>query len=151
MTRFRTLVGLGAAWLSALPAAAQDASSGDAEGMDDTAVLALTLDGLAPVDGACRLTFVARNGLAADVASLVVEAVAFGPEGSVERIALFDFGALPVDRLRVRQFDLPGTPCEAVGSMLVNGVQTCQGEGLDAEQCAPVISVSSRAEVELLG
>ncbi|MEM9248389.1 MAG: hypothetical protein AAGB05_06785 [Pseudomonadota bacterium] len=146
MTRSRILLGFGFAWLCAMPALAQDQSTDKSD-----AALALTLDGIAQTEAACRLTFVARNGLAADVASLVVEAVAFSPDGGVERIALFDFSALPVDRLRVRQFDLPGTACAAVGSMLVNGVQRCEGDGLDPDACAAAITVSSRADVELLG
>ena len=151
MIRLTEFAGLGVALLAWLPVSAQDAASDSIGSAEGTAVLSLTLDGLSSVDGACRVTFVARNGLTADVASLVVEAVAFGSEGAVARIALFDFGALPVDRSRVRQFDLPGTACEAVGIMLVNGVQSCQGEGLDADRCASAISVSSRADVELLG
>lgn len=149
MTRLTAIPALVALHLAAVPVAAQTSNAQAAEA--GPATLSIALDSLAPVDGACRLTFVARNGLAADISALVIEAVAFGADGGVERIALFDFGTLPVDRLRVRQFDLPGLSCDAVGSVLVNGVQGCVGEGLDAAHCAAAITVSSRAGVELLG
>ena len=136
------------------PAAAQDAAP---EG--DAGALALELDGLLQVEGACRLTFQARNGLGAGIGALVIEAVALGGGGGVERIALFDFRDLPADRLRVRQFDLPDMDCGAVGAVLVNGVQACEaaegGAGaapaLDPAACARALSVSSRTDVELLG
>lgn len=107
--------------------------------------ISVELNALDPVEGACRLVFVARNGLEADVASLILEAVAFDPEGGVARISLFDFGELPAGRIRVRQFDLPKLSCDGVGSLLINGVQTCEG----VEDCP--LAVSSRTEVELLG
>jgi hypothetical protein len=108
----------------------------------ETPALSLTLDDLTQVDAACRLTFVARNELAAAADPLVVEAVAFDTGGGVARIALFDFGALPAGRTRVRQFDLSETACVDVGSMLINGVQRCVGP----EGCAEALTVASRAE-----
>ncbi|MEM8848826.1 MAG: hypothetical protein AAGE03_02210 [Pseudomonadota bacterium] len=122
------------------PAVAQQAGTDDAA--SGAPSLAITLDSLAQVDGACRLTFVARNGLAADAEALVVEAVAFNADGGVARIALFDFGGLPADRTRVRQFDLGEMACDAVGAVLVNGVQSCEGPA----DCAQALSVSSRAD-----
>ena len=118
------------------PAAAQEGA----------AALAIALDGLAQAGEACRLTFVARNGLDGGVDPLVLEGVAFDREGGVARISLFDFGALPAGRTRVRQFDLADTDCAAVGGLLINGVQRCEG----VEGCADALAVSSRADVELL-
>ncbi|PJI84279.1 hypothetical protein BC777_3820 [Yoonia maricola] len=108
--------------------------------------LSLQLDSLAQVETACRLTFVARNGFGSDLAALVVEAVAFDAEGGIAQISLLDLGALPSGSLRVRQFDLAGTACDGIGSVLINGVQRCEG----ADSCDSALSVSSRAGVELM-
>ncbi len=122
----------------ASPALAQDA---------EEPKLTIELNALNQTEGACRLLFVARNGLAADVTSLVLEAVAFDASGSVNRIALFDFSSLPTGTPRVRQFDLPDLACSDIGSLLVNGVQSCEGPA----DCSAALSVSSRTDVELLG
>lgn len=59
--------------------------------------LDLTLAGAEPVAGAngpaCRLSFLAENGLGADLVALVLEAVIFTRDGSVERLLLLDFRA----------------------------------------------------------
>jgi len=124
--------------LLASPAMAQDAVP---------AALSIELNALDQIEGACRLVFVARNGLAVDVGGLVIEAVAFDTSGGVARIALFDFGQLPMGVPRVRQFDLPQMACDSIGSLLVNGVQSCEGPA----ECAASLTVSSRTKVELLG
>lgn len=109
--------------------------------------VAIELNALNPVEAACRLVFVAQNGLQADISGFVIEAVAFDAEGSVARIALFDFADLPAGIPRVRQFDLPDTACDSIASILVNGVQSCEGPA----DCAASLAVSSRTNVELLG
>lgn len=116
-------------------------------GTNSDGPLSLTLDAASQVEGACRLTFVARNQADTDIGSLVIEAVAFDADGGVARIALFDFGALPARVPRVRQFDLPDMRCDKIESVLVNGVQTCEG----GAACDTPPLVSSRADVELLG
>lgn len=126
--------------LLATPATAQDVTPAPA--------ISVELNALDAVDGACRLVFVARNGLEADVSSLILEAVAFDADGGVAQISLFDFADLPAGLPRVRQFDLPGLSCNAIGSLLVNGVQSCDAGGAD---CAGSLTVSSRTDVELLG
>ncbi|WP_371156434.1 hypothetical protein [Jannaschia sp. 2305UL9-9] len=130
--------------LTALPftASAQDGSDG---GTDPS--LSISLDSLTQIEGTCRLTFVAENGTGSDIGQLVLEAVAFGSDGGVARLSLFDFRELPAGVPRVRQFDLPQMACGDVGSMLVNGVQTCEGTA----DCADALTVSSRADIELLG
>lgn len=110
--------------------------------------LTVQLNALDQTDASCRVVFTARNGLDTDITSLVLEVVAFDTDGAVGRIALFDFADLPADVPRVRQFDLPDLGCSKIGSLLVNGVQSCEG----AEGCAAALDVSSRVDdVELLG
>lgn len=95
--------------------------------------LSVELNTLTQLEGACRLTFYAGNTLGSDIDALSLEAVIFTTEGEVERLTLFDLGTLPEGRPRVRQFDLPGLPCDEVGQVLVNGLAACEGEGLRPE------------------
>jgi hypothetical protein len=111
------------------------------------AAIALELNRVDQIEGACRLTFMATNALGADVEALTVETVLIDAEGVVERLTLFEFGALPAGTPRVRQFDLPDLECGVLGRVLVNGVAECTG----AEDCAERMVLSSRVDIELIG
>lgn len=132
------LSAIAAALLAAGPTFAQDASSGR---------LSLELNRLDALDGACRLTFMAENGLAADLDALSLETVLIDTEGRVERLTLFEFGALPAGVPRVRQFDIPGLACDGLGRVLINGVAECGGDAA----CADALDLSSRTDAELIG
>jgi hypothetical protein len=109
--------------------------------------LSLELNRIDPLDGACRLTFMARNGLGADLAALALETVLIDAEGQVDRLTLFDFGTLPDGIPRVRQFDIPGLSCDRLGRVLINGVAECDG----VDGCADTLELTSRVDVEVIG
>ncbi|GAB5446157.1 MAG: hypothetical protein Gyms2KO_10300 [Gymnodinialimonas sp.] len=135
---------LAIALVAALPlgAAAQEAP----------ASLIVELNRIVPLEGACRLTFMAQNNMDADVDQIVFETVLFTHDGHVERLTLFDMGALPASRPRVREFDMPGLACDDLGRVLFNGVDACTGEGLDSTVCADALTPISRVDgVEVIG
>ncbi|MEM1301464.1 MAG: hypothetical protein AAGH17_02680, partial [Pseudomonadota bacterium] len=103
------------------------AAGADTDEPDTTPTISVELNSVTQLDSACRLTFVAQNTLQDDIESLVLEAVAFGTDGGVALISLYDFQDLPALKLRVRQFDLQGKGCDDVGRILINGVQDCAG------------------------
>ena len=109
--------------------------------------LVLDLNRVDQVEGACRLTFVAQNDLGADLDALSVETVLIDATGRVDRLTLFDFGALPHGVPRVRQFDIPGLACEALARVLINGVAQCSA----GEACTGALRLSSRTNVEVIG
>lgn len=131
----------------AAAAPAQDAAPGEASRPGS---LGLELNALTDEGEACRMTFLATNATGADIEGAVFETVIFDAEGAVERLTLFDFRDLPVGRPRVRQFDLGGLACNDVGRVLINGAQSCAGEGAEAA-CTGGRRLSSRVDVELLG
>ena len=100
---------------------------------------------------ACRLTFVAQNGVGQDIEQAIFETVIFDASGSVLLLSLFDFRELPADTPRVRQFDVPGTACDSLGQVLVNGAHTCSVSDTESDACSAALRVSSRIGVELLG
>ncbi|MFC3612267.1 hypothetical protein ACFORG_00720 [Lutimaribacter marinistellae] len=100
---------------------------------------------------ACRLTFVANNSIGEDIDKAVFETVIFDASGSVMLLSLFDFRDLPAGTPRVRQFDVPGTTCDAIGKVLINGANTCSAGGSDSDACGSLLNVESRIELELLG
>lgn len=118
---------------------------------EDPSRLSVELNALNDVDGACRLTFLARNTMGVGIDKAVFETVIFDTTGGVVKLSLFDFRDLPFDRPRVRQFDLPGLQCENIGQALINGANSCVVDGSESEMCREALSVSSRVDVELIG
>lgn len=143
---------------SLLAAALCLAGMGPAPGLAETsdtdpaARLDLALNTVSATEaGGCRLTFVIRNDLGTTIENLVAEAVLFDAEGRVATMTLFDFGALPEARPRVRQFDLAGPSCDRIGEILVNGIGTCEGAGLAPAACLDGLRLSSDTDIEVTG
>ncbi|WP_146346779.1 hypothetical protein [Falsiphaeobacter marinintestinus] len=113
--------------------------------------LYLELNAVRDVGAACRLTFLARNGTGATIEQAVFETVIFDVSGGVVNLSLFDFRDLPADRMRVREFELSGMPCDTVGQVLINGANSCLVDGAESGTCDQALSLSSRLDVELLG
>ncbi len=114
---------------------------------DPKAGIAMELNRVDPVDQSCRLTFITENQLSADLETLSLEIVLIDTSGQVDRLTLFDFGALPAGTPRVRQFDLTDLSCASIGKVLINGVASC-GPVAD---CASSLSFSTRTGVEVIG
>ena len=116
----------------------------------DTGGIAVDLNRLDPVDNACRLTFVADNGLA-PLTTLALETVLFDQVGRVAALTLFDFADLPQGARRVRQFDVAGIACADVAQVLINGVAVCTGDTTTPTTCAQALRVTGSVDdVEVL-
>jgi hypothetical protein len=135
-----TLLVLGLA-LAAVPAGAQEAPK-------DTPGLTLELNGLQPVEGGCRITFVATNGLPDAVERAAYELAFFDAEGLVSRLAVVDFLELAPGKSKVRQFQFPGTPCPSISRLLLNDATECTGPGLDAGACMAGLRTANRTDIE---
>jgi hypothetical protein len=114
--------------------------------------LVLELNGADPVEGGCRISLLVENATGADIAALSIEAVLFDRAGKVARLLTLDLQEAPQGRPRLRQFDLPGRDCAALGRLLVNAVSTCTGDGLDPAACLRALAPRSRVDgIEVLG
>lgn len=113
--------------------------------------LSIELNAVETVEDACRISFLIQNGHDFDIDQAVFEAVLFNADGRVDRLTLFDFGALPAARPRVRQFVVPGLECAALGRLLINGVETCSGADVEGAACTKDLELRSRTDVEILG
>ncbi|UXX82381.1 hypothetical protein [Roseovarius pelagicus] len=133
----------------AIISAAMHASASDESILG--AAVSLELNAAKTTDDTCTLTFMVINGHADPIEKLVYETVLFDSSGQVDRLALFDFGALPPARPRVRQFSVPGVRCDALGMVLINGANTCESATLDATACEAGLTVSSRTDIEVQG
>jgi hypothetical protein len=108
--------------------------------------LSIELNSLAPVEGTCRLTFVATNRLGEDITHAAYEVVLFNSEGLVERLTVLNFRELPDGETRVRQFDLPDVECDQLGRILVNGGAVC--DGVEAGLCMDSFKATTRTDID---
>lgn len=135
-------------WVAPLLVAAQVATAQEA---DISGRVSVELNASETLEQSCKLTFLITNGLVGAINRIVYEAVLFDPEGQVDRLTLFDFGALPVARPRVRQFVVPEVTCEELDRVIFNGADTCEGDGMAPDICETALLPSSRIGIEVLG
>lgn len=135
----------------ALLAAFYPAPAAQAQDARTSGNLTVEINDLVSSDKGCKLTFVAGNGLAQSLSKIAFEFVLFDEKGLVERMAVLDFRDLPAGKTKVRQFDLSGTKCEALKSLLINDAPVCDGEGVARDACMKVLKTGSKSSVELKG
>lgn len=144
----RHLAVAGVATLLPIAAAAQEEAIAPAAPDPE---LSLSLNAVDTTEGGCLLTFMAQNGFDSDIDQAVFETVLFSADGRVERLLLFDMGTLPAGRPRVRRFEVDGVSCEDLGSVLINGAETCEAGALGPEICIEALSVSSDTAIGIDG
>ncbi len=127
-------------------AAAQDSAPATTPATGGKAIN-LSLNSLDGNGDACRMTFVVRNEMAAEIEDLGVEIAIFRQGGALDRLMRISFGHMLEGKTRVFQFDVAGTPCDAVDRVLVNDVTRCTGGDLTELACIRAMDVSSATSV----
>lgn len=112
--------------------------------------IAIQLNEAATVGDACRLTFVIRNELPETVQALGLDLVMFDKSEGVSGYAAVDFGELPAGKTRVRQYDVAKGNCTEIARVLVNDIWACEIGAGTATDCLPLLSPSSRSEIDLI-
>ena len=131
------------------PVLAQEAAS-DAPTSEpaEATGLSISLNTLETTDNGCKLTFLVENDLPETIESLQAEVALFDSEGIVDRLTMLDFLTLPAGKKRVRQFELPGESCDALGGLLLNDIKVCDAEGVD---CMGALQTGSKAGIPFDG
>lgn len=126
--------------LAVNPAFAQDAAP----------ALALELNGAADTaEGACRLTYVANNGLTSPLEQTSFQMAVFDTSGAVTRLIVLDFGALTMGKTKVVQFDIPGQTCAQISRIVVNDVAQCTTTGGGVvDGCLAALATASRSSIQ---
>jgi hypothetical protein len=120
-----------------------------ADAQPDTGI-GVELNSLQQSESACRLALVFTNRLPVTIDALELEAVLFDHEGRAGQFLILKSRPLIPGKIRVHQYDLDDTSCDDIGSMLVNDVTTCDGEGLDPATCLSKLRPSSREDTDLV-
>jgi hypothetical protein len=124
VTRFATLLAAGSL---AISGAAQAYAQTAAPVASPAASLDVELNGLAPSQKGCMMTFVALNTLPEEITKVSFELAFFNDKNAVDKITVLDFRDLPQGKKRVRQFDMPNVKCESVTRVLINDTPACEG------------------------
>lgn len=109
----------------------------------------LELNRLEPVGADCRVHLVIGNARAEPLRSLKLDLVLFGQDGVIDRRLAVEAGPLRAAKTAVKQFDVAGYGCEELGSVLVNDVLACEGEGGPVPACLEHLKLATRTTVAL--
>lgn len=118
-----------------------------AENHDGPDGVALELNKLEPVDGACRAFLVIRNATPARFETLQLDLVMFDTDGIVAKRLAVDAAPLPAEKTLLKVFDIKGQSCGQIGQILLNGVLACRDSEGQRDDCLKMLSVTSRGEV----
>jgi hypothetical protein len=112
--------------------------------------LSLELNKLEDREGSCRAYLVFDNRTLAGFDSFKLDLVLFGTDGVIIRRMAVEAAPLRPEKKAVKLFDIAGTACAAIGSVLVNDVMSCQGGQGEQPDCIGQLTVASRVSATLM-
>lgn len=118
-------------------------------GAGSAAGVTLELNRLEPLKAGCRMHMVLGNTSGARYSSYRIDLVIFGKDGVVARRTILDASPLRESKTSVHAFDVAALGCEGFGRVLLNDVVECRTAKGPVDDCVSMVSVSSRAGVEL--
>ena len=111
--------------------------------------ITIELNKLEPQGQGCRAYFVVGNKSSTSYQALKLDLVLFRPDGVIGRRFAVELAPLRADKRSVKLFDIEGTPCDQVGSFLINDVMECKSETGPVADCLKDIGVSTLTNVQL--
>lgn len=111
--------------------------------------LSVELNKLEPQERGCRAYVVVTNKSATAYQVLKLDLVLFQTDGVIGRRFAIDLGPLKPDKRTVKLFDLDATPCDQVGSFLINDVLECKAEPEPTTDCLGSITPTSLTKAQL--
>ena len=115
----------------------------------DTPSISVELNKLEPNGGNCRAYLVVNNESKTGLKAFKLDLVLFQNDGVIGRRFAVDLAPLRPSKRSVKLFDIDGTSCDSVGSLLINDVLECEAESGQIDDCLAAISVSSLSPVKL--
>lgn len=97
----------------------------------------------------CRAFLVVANDGQTELTDLKLDFVLFQPDGVIGRRFIVNLAPLKAQKRSVKQFDLEGTACDQVGSLLINDIIECESPSGMVENCLAGLTVKSLTKVQL--
>jgi hypothetical protein len=135
-------LGIAAGAAPSVATAAQDAAA------PGPVKLSLQLNKLEPHDQSCRAYMVITNKTDTPYDSFKLDLIEFGTDGIIGHRFAIDLGPIRANKEMVKLFDIQ-TPCDQIGSFLVNDVLECKTASGPAKDCLSGLALSSRAKAQL--
>jgi hypothetical protein len=110
--------------------------------------LAIELNKLESEKNGCRAYFVITNNNTTSYQVLKLDLIQFQPDGVIRRRFALDLGPIKPQKRTVKLFDID-TPCDQVGSFLINDVAECKGESGAMPSCLADITATSLTKQQL--
>jgi hypothetical protein len=114
----------------------------------DPSALGVELNKLESQKDGCRAYFVITNNGATAYKVLKLDLIQFQPDGVIGKRFAIDLGPLTPQKRSVKLFDID-TPCDQIGSFLINDVVECTGDQGALANCLAEITPSSLAKQQL--
>jgi hypothetical protein len=112
--------------------------------------IGVELNRLEDQGGNCRAYLVVGNPGSDEFTGFALDLVVFDRGGTIMRRLAVDVAPLRAAKTTVKVFDISETPCNAIGSILVNDVIHCRDKTGDIAGCVERLSTSSKLAVSLL-
>jgi hypothetical protein len=109
--------------------------------------LTIELNKLEPQKESCRAYVVVTNSSSTVYQILKLDLVLFQPNGVIGRRFALDLGPLKAQKRSVKLFDID-TPCDQVGSFLINDVLECNGESGSIPNCLADMTATSLTKAQ---
>ena len=110
---------------------------------------ALELNTATDIGDGCQLTYVATNNTGIALVETAYQVALFDENGLVTGTLVLEFGALPVGKTKVVQFNLAGKECASISRILINDVSACKSADGDHDFCMSGLIANSRSDIQL--
>lgn len=111
--------------------------------------VSIELNKLESQQNRCLAYVVVTNKGAAEYQVLKLDLILFQTNGVIGRRFAIDLGPLKPDKRTVKLFNLDSTPCDQVGSFLINDVLECKTDSKPTTDCLASITPTSLTKAQL--
>ncbi|WP_298262203.1 hypothetical protein [uncultured Litoreibacter sp.] len=110
---------------------------------------ALELNNATDIGDGCQLTYVATNNTGIALVETAYQVALFDENSLVTGTLVLEFGALPVGKTKVVQFNLAGKKCATISRILINDVSACKSADGTHDFCMTGLITNSRGDIQL--
>lgn len=122
---------------------------GGAAAAQEAAPLSVELNKLETIDSGCRSYFLFRNGAGRAFSAFELSLAILDTGGVIDRLLTIDAAPLPTGRTTLKIFEIPETPCEQVGQILLHDIPACAAADGAEANCFEMIGLNSLAAAPL--
>ncbi len=117
----------------------------------DMGPLGVELNKTEEIDGGgCRAFFLFRNGSGKSFEAFEMSLAILDQQGVIDRLLSINAAPLPVQRTTLKLFEIPEIACAEISEMLLHDIPACTPQNEDPMDCFSILSLSSRANAQLV-